>query len=103
MPIYTYEKTPDDLREIDQKMKEALITGEEFKEPEKPYEFGFHQSSSSCNIDDIEAIMIGGHSSRFWIYRKHVISLDYDVMKFDSQKKGVKTSFPFFSWQCLTL
>lgn len=24
-------------------------------------------------------------------------------MKFDNQKPGVKTSFPFFSWQCLTL
>lgn len=24
-------------------------------------------------------------------------------MKFDGQKPGIKTSFPFFSWQCLTL
>lgn len=29
--------------------------------------------------------------------------MDYDVMKFDNQGQGVKTSFPFFSWQCLTL
>jgi hypothetical protein len=32
-----------------------------------------------------------------------MISLDYDVMKYDRQEPGVKTSFPFFSWQCLTL
>lgn len=79
-------------------MKEAKLTGKEFKEPEKPYEFDYFQSSSSCNLDDIQAIIFGGHSSRFWIYRKHVISLDYDNMKFDRQLPGVKTSFPFFSW-----
>lgn len=29
--------------------------------------------------------------------------MDYDSMKFDNQKPGCKMSFPFFSWQCLTL
>lgn len=81
----------------------ASQNGEEFKEPEQLDEFSYHQSSSSCQIADIEGMILGGHSSRFWIYRKHMISMDYDVMKFDNQGPGVKTYFPFFSWQCLTL
>ena len=32
-----------------------------------------------------------------------MISLDYEVLKYDKQAPGVKTSFPFFSWQCLSL
>ena len=31
-------------------------------------------SSASCNIDDIEGIIFGGFSSRFWLYRKHVMN-----------------------------
>lgn len=60
-------------------------------------------SNSSCKIDDIQSIIFGGFSSRFWIFRKHMISMDYDTMLFDSQEPGVKTSFPFFNWQCVTL
>lgn len=51
---------------------------------EKDSEFSYHQSSSTCSISDIESMIVGGHSSRFWIYRKHMISMDYDVMKFDN-------------------
>ena len=32
-----------------------------------------------------------------------MISMDYDTMLFDNQEPGVKTSFPFFNWQCVTL
>ena len=84
MPIYEYEQFPDDIRAEELAIKEAKLAGEEYKPPETPYEFDYHQSSSTCNIDDIQAIIFGGHSSRFWIYRKHMISLDYDVMKFDN-------------------
>lgn len=102
-PTYIYEKFPDDIRAEKKAMKEAQEMGLEYKEPEPLHEFTWQQSSSSCNLEDIQAIMYGGTSSRFWIYRKHMISLDYDVMKFDNQRPGVKTSFPFFAWQCLTL
>lgn len=94
---------PDDVREESRLRKEALKAGEEFKPPEKIDEFSYYNSNSSSYISDIEAITLGGHSSRFWIYRKHMISMDYDVMKFDKQKPGVKTSFPFFAWQCLSI
>ena len=65
-------------------MKEAALIGEEYNEPEKPYEYNYLQSSSTCNISDIQGIIYNGASSRFWIYRKHLISLDYDTMKFDN-------------------
>lgn len=97
-PIYIYEKTPADIIEMRKQMKEATLLGEEYKEPEKPYEYTYLQSSSTCNISDIQGIIYNGASSRFWIYRKHLISLDYDTMKFDNQKPGVKCSYPFFSW-----
>ena len=83
-PIYVYEKTPDDINREKQLMKEAKLNGEEYKEPEKPYEYTWHGSTSTCNISDIEGIIYGGHSSRFWSFRKHMISMDYDVMKFDN-------------------
>jgi hypothetical protein len=37
--------------------------------------------------------MIGGTSSRFWILRKHINSLDLENLK----------KIPFHSWNCLTL
>ena len=82
-PTYIYEKTPDDLKREAKLRKEMAEIGEEYKEPELPDEFQYHQSSSSCNIEDIQAILFGGTSSRFWIYRKHILSMDYDVLKFD--------------------
>lgn len=103
VPRYEFEQTPENIIQEQKAMKEAQEKGEKYKIEEKPEEFSYHQSSSTCNINDIDAIIIGGHSSRFWIYRKHMISIDYDTMKFDSQAPGVKTQFPFFSWQCLTL
>ena len=103
IPRYEFEQTPDDIIKEKMERKESMSKGEQFKEPEKIEEFDFHPSSSMSSIDDIEGIIVGGQSSRFWIYRKHMISMDYDVMKFDNQGEGVKTSFPFFSWQCLTL
>ena len=29
-------------------------------------------SSSSCHVDDIEAFIVGGQSSRFWMLRKQI-------------------------------
>ena len=33
-------------------------------------------SDSSCKIEDITGILFGGISSRFWLYRKYIISQD---------------------------
>ena len=50
-------------------------------------------SSASCNLDSIKAIVFGGFSSRFWVYRKHINGL----------KKSQLEHLPFYSWQCITL
>ena len=50
-------------------------------------------SNATCNINDIEAIIFGGQSSRFWMLRKCVNSMS---------KKDLE-QMPFFSWNCITL
>ena len=68
--------------------------------------YQFTTSSTSCAISDIQGIIFGGFSSRFWIYRKHLCCLDYNYLMKDTKKRnfrGGNTSLPFYSWQCLTL
>lgn len=38
-PQYVYEKTPEDVLREEKEYKEALLKGEEYKEPEPPNEF----------------------------------------------------------------
>lgn len=68
--------------------------------------YKFAESSTTCKISDIQGIIFGGFSSRFWIYRKHLCCLDYDILMKDTKKKnfrGGKTELPFYAWQCITL
>ena len=51
------------------------------------------ESTASCYLDDIQSIVFGGLTSRFWLLRKHINSLD----KYELNK------LPFYSWQCITL
>ena len=79
-------------------------------------EFMMKVSNSCCKIEDIRGIIYGGMSSRFWLYRKHIIYLDsqYDNAIIDdnddSHQVNVnykppkqQTKVPFFSWECITL
>lgn len=50
-------------------------------------------SSGSCKVSDIENILFGGVSSRFWMLRKHINMLDDEQL----------ANLPFYSWQCITL
>jgi hypothetical protein len=52
-----------------------------------------YKSAASCHISDIQGIIYGGISSRFWMLRKH----------FASMKQETLEDLPFYSWQCLTL
>jgi len=51
------------------------------------------QSSASCKISEIDAFIVGGFSSRFWVVRKHINSLNREDLK----------KVPFYSWNCITL
>ena len=50
-------------------------------------------SSSSCDINQIQNIIFGGFSSRFWTYRKQIITM----------KRSEIINLPFYSWQCITI
>lgn len=50
-------------------------------------------SAASCNFSEIEGILFGGFSSRFWIFRKHI----------NSMAKTEGGEMPFYAWECVTL
>jgi len=50
-------------------------------------------SKASCKIKDIQGFVFGGFSSRFWMLRKHINSLDDKSLQ----------NLPFYSWNCITL
>jgi hypothetical protein len=50
-------------------------------------------SSASCSVDDVQGIIFGGISSRFWLLRKHFNSLSTQELK----------DLPFYCWECVTL
>lgn len=53
------------------------------------------KSNGTCKISDIEGFIFGPSSSRFWMMRKHINSLD------NTNRRIVK--LPFYAWQCITL
>lgn len=66
------------------RMKEKMNRRSQFKNV---------KSSASCLISEIEAFLYGGCSSRFWMLRKHINSLNREELK----------KLPFYSWNCITL
>jgi hypothetical protein len=56
-------------------------------------QFKESKSKGSIVIKDIQNIIYGGMSSRFWMYRKHIISMRKEDLKI----------VPFNSWNCITL
>lgn len=104
-PRYMYEKVPDELeRERAERNAKAARGLRAEEEPggerygEDDAEYQWVPSSATCNIADIEGIVYGGRSSRFWIFRKHMISMEPECMRCDSQRVGAACAFPFFAW-----
>ena len=56
-------------------------------------EYMEHMSSASCYIEDIQGISFGPITSRFWLFRKHMNTLDQNDL----------SVMPFHAWQCITL
>ena len=50
-------------------------------------------SKGSFKVADIKSFTYGGFSSRFWVLRKHINSLDAVHLK----------DLPFYSWECITI
>ena len=56
-------------------------------------EFEKSKSNSSCLISDINSITYGGFTSRFWVSRKHICSMETEELN----------DLPFYCWDCLTI
>lgn len=56
-------------------------------------EYVEHLSNASSRFEDIQSIMFGPMSARFWIYRKHMCC----------QESLCESKVPFLAWQCLTI
>lgn len=83
---------PEAAAEVDQQGILHEKTDEEIYYP-KYKDYQECKSSSSCDIKEIENIVYGGFSSRFWMLRKHFNALSRDELN----------TVPFYSWQCITL
>ena len=98
-----FETNEEELRRLDSELKnkkrseadriEEDYCPTELDEDLDNIEFMESRSSASCKIDDIQGIIFGGQSSRFWMLRKHI----------SSQHLRKKDKMPFYSWNCLTL
>ena len=66
----------------------AFTTGENKK-------YKLQESSASCNFSEIQNIIFGGFSSRFWMLNKHINQLE--------KLQFFKNEVPFKSWECITL
>jgi hypothetical protein len=51
------------------------------------------KSNSSFKMEEVEGIMFGGFSSRFWLHRKSILSMTTKELQ----------KLPFYSWECLTI
>ena len=95
---------PDEIIAETKAMNDANKRGEKYmKKSELEDQFTWNQSNASTYLDDIEGIVMGGSTSRFWIYRKHMCSLEVVDLRMDSQNEDQPTNFPFFAWQCISL
>jgi len=76
--------------DIDQKQEQEKIESQ----------YVYKKSSASGRIDDIEGIIFGGISSRFWIYRKHLCCMSYDAIKKNQKKNknNADAKIPFYAW-----
>ena len=80
------EEPKDNESESEDDLEELLKA--EASSKNKQQLWNFSKSESSFKIDDITGIIFGGVSSRFWMYRKHFLSIDSDS----------KAVMPFFAW-----
>jgi hypothetical protein len=51
------------------------------------------ESQASCAVAGIRGFLYGGFSSRFWMLRKHINSMERQKL----------CTIPFHNWECITL
>lgn len=55
--------------------------------------FNRDKSDCTCSITDIQSFTFGGFSSRFWLLRKHINSMEHQKL----------LDLPFYCWECITI
>lgn len=78
------------LLKIKENTRDSNIKVDEM-EPLEEDEYVTTLSSACCDVDDIQNIIFGPTTSRFWIFRKHMNT--YSPEKFQDEK-----NIPFLSW-----
>ena len=86
--------SPEDQRIDD--VSDISSSDEEVYNPDYTRDYNLSKSYASCDISEIQSIIFGGFSSRFWLLRKYMNSVD---TKYINQKDKV----PFYAWDCITL
>jgi len=59
-------------------------------------EYLYLKSDTSCKVSEIQNIIYGGFSSRFWLFRKYMNSTN-------TKHLADKNRVSFYAWECLTL
>ena len=80
--------------EIDTETSESF--GSDSEHLDENTDYRFVQSVFTYKLDDLEGIIVGGISSRFWQIRKYMNLLQ---QKFYNRDEKI----PFYSWECITL
>ena len=89
-------------RDIDQRLAQFEADGKPYiSSAVESFNRGEHKyrnktSSASFKLKDIEGIVSGPSSTRFWLFRKHMITMD--IKNFKDPK-----DVPWYSWECLSL
>lgn len=95
--IATLNRLENEVKQLQLKKKLQLSVQYSFtqqklaKKPQRDEdgsEYIEYYSSASCRFEDIQGITFGPLGSRFWIYRKHITTMD----------KCCETDMPFFGW-----
>ena len=68
----------DDLISSDD---ESDVSDDEFNGPSKNIKnYTWEKSDATFQISEVLGIVVGGASSRFWLLRKHINTIEYDKL-----------------------
>jgi hypothetical protein len=94
----------DDLKHdiFERKQTIGPLTIEELKcimdEQAEEFKYDDKFSFTTMQVSSIKSIILGPNCSRFWLFRKHINSMN---LKEICEKDGA--NLPFFAWECLTI
>ena len=98
-PVFNQKKEVNIQEELDKgKTKEQIadqLDDNDIDDDGIDDEFTYeeYKSSASCKVSEIRGFVYGGFTSRFWMLRKHINSMDRQKL----------VTIPFHNWECITL